>query len=211
MANPILLGSLPSPFVRKTLVFLEEKGIAHEHRNLAPVPKTPELLAMNPLGKVPILKHDDLVVPDSSAICAYLERVQPSPALYPQDPREFAQALFLEEYADAKLIACTSAAIFECFVKPVVMKQPPDAEAIAKQLDGDLPPALDWLEQNLHSSSGLVAGRYSIADIAVAAQLVSIGYADRVIDAKRWPRVADWLAATRARPAWKTILAKEPI
>src|SRR5258705_9510740 len=89
---------------------------------LLPVPKTPELLAMHPMGKIPILRDGDVVVPDSSVICAYLERVQPSPALYPQDAAEFAAALFLEEYADTRMSEIIGGVAFETFVRAQILK-----------------------------------------------------------------------------------------
>jgi glutathione S-transferase len=50
----IVHGGLPSPFVRKVLICLEEKGVPYEWRPIAPFPKSPELLALNPLGQIPI-------------------------------------------------------------------------------------------------------------------------------------------------------------
>ena len=98
-----LYGGALSPFFRKARVVLEEKGIPYQIQPLVPVPKTPELLAMHPMGKIPILRDGDVVVPDSSVICAYLERKHPSPALYPQDAADLAAALFFEEYADTRM------------------------------------------------------------------------------------------------------------
>src|SRR5258708_7762767 len=98
-----LYGANRSPFFRKARVVLEEKGIPYQVERLAPVPKTPELLAMHPLGKIPILRDGDVVVPDSSVICAYLERVHPKPALYPESAADLAAALFLEEFADTRM------------------------------------------------------------------------------------------------------------
>jgi len=60
---------------------------------------------MNPLGKIPILEHEDLVVPDSSVIVAYIERLYPTPALYPEDPKEMARALFYQEFGESLSIA----------------------------------------------------------------------------------------------------------
>ena len=54
-----LYGAVPSPFARKCLVALEEKGIAYELENMAPFPKTEELLSMHPMGKIPILKDGE--------------------------------------------------------------------------------------------------------------------------------------------------------
>ena len=52
----IIHGGAPSPFVRKVMVTCEEKGLSYEYKPLSPFPKTPELMAMNPLGKIPILE-----------------------------------------------------------------------------------------------------------------------------------------------------------
>ena len=48
---------------------------------------------MHPMGKVPILKDGDLIVPDSSVICAYLERSRPGRPMYPAGAADYARAL----------------------------------------------------------------------------------------------------------------------
>jgi len=116
-----LYGVKGSPFVRKALVVLEEKGLSYELETMVSVsPKSPELLALHPLGKIPILRDGELVVPDSSVICAYLEKKYPAPALYPADPAEYAKALFLEEYADTRMFEVLGPVLFERVVKRFV-------------------------------------------------------------------------------------------
>ena len=62
----IIHGGSPSPFARKVIVAFKEKGVAYESKDLAPFPKSPGLLAMNPLGKIPILElADGSYIPDS--------------------------------------------------------------------------------------------------------------------------------------------------
>ena len=100
----IVKGAKPSPFARKVIITLEEKGIPYEVETLAPFPKTKELLAMHPLGKIPILQDGDVHIPDSSVIIAYLERIHPSPSVYPEDPVEYARALFFEEFSDTRMV-----------------------------------------------------------------------------------------------------------
>ena len=77
-----LIGAHISPFVRKVRVVLAEKGIAYEHDPMAPFGVSDEYKLMHPLGKVPVLTDGDKVLPDSSAICVYLEKTQADPALY---------------------------------------------------------------------------------------------------------------------------------
>ena len=83
-----------SPFVRKTRVALAEKGIPYELKPVNLLAPSPEFKQMSPLGKIPVLRHDDLTLPDSSCILAYLERRFPEPALYPQNPAQYGRALF---------------------------------------------------------------------------------------------------------------------
>jgi maleylacetoacetate isomerase len=50
--------------------------------------KQADYLALNPQGLIPALADDDCVIPQSLAICEYLEEIQPLPPLLPGTPRE---------------------------------------------------------------------------------------------------------------------------
>ena len=196
-------GIKGSPFVRKALVALEEKGLSYELETMLSVsPKSPELLALHPMGKIPILRDGELVVPDSSVICAYLEKKHPSPALYPTDLAEYAKALFLEEYADTAIFAVLIPVLFERVVKRFVFKQPPDEALVAEQLDHQLPPVLDYLESQLPADRGTVLARFSIADAALGAQLGTLTLSGVAIDAARWPRTARYYELLMKRPSF---------
>lgn len=201
---PIVHGGVPSPFVKKVCAFLAEKGVAYELRPLAPFPKTPELLAMNPLGKIPIYQDGELMLADSSAICAYLERVHPKPALYPADPKAYGRALFVEEFADTKLNEVLGGVFFQRVIRPNFFKQEADEAAIAKALAEQIPPALDWVESQV--TSGVLGGTLSIGDIAVGAQLANFRLAGEKIDGSRWPKLAAWAERTLARPSFAKLL-----
>ncbi len=202
----VLYGATPSPFFRKAVVVLEEKGIPYEVENLAPFPKTDELLAMHPMGKIPILRDGDAFVPDSSVICAYLEKKNPSPSIYPDDAAEFARALFIEEYADTKIVECVGAVFFERFVKPNVFKQETDEERVAQLMTDDVPPVLDWVEAQLPDAGDSALSRFSIADIALGAHLGGPRFAGEQLDPARWPRLAADLEGLFARPSFKTAM-----
>lgn len=202
-----LYGVPQSPFVRKVRIVLEEKGIPCESVWLLPQPKTPELLALHPMGKIPVLRDGEVVVPDSSVICAYLERTHPLPALYPAEPADLAKALFLEEYADTRLAESTLAILFERVVKPSVLGQTPD-EARVRQLIEHMPPTLDYLESHLPGERDHVLARFSIADVALGTQLACFAASRVELDARRWPRVAGYYRALCARPSFKTAVAQ---
>ncbi len=204
-----LYGVNGSPFVRKARVVLEEKGIPYETEHLVSVsPKSPELLALHPMGKIPILRDGEVVVPDSSVICAYLEKKHPSPELYPAEPAELAKALFLEEYADTRVFEVLSPVLFERVVKRFVFQQVPDEARVAEQLETELPPVLDYLESQLPEGQGTALARFSIADAAVGAQLGTLTLSGVEIDARRWPRTASYYGALLARPSFKTAMAQ---
>jgi len=201
-----LYGGSRSPFFRKARVVLEEKGIPYQMETLLPVPKTPALLAMHPMGKIPILRDGDVVVPDSSVICAYLERVHPAPALYPQDAADYAAALFLEEYADTRMSEIIGGIAFETFVRPQILKEEGD---LAKAADHRvrLPEIFGYLESRLSDDREWLLARFGIADIGVGVMLQGVGLIGEPIDAARFPRVARYRNAIEARPSFKTAIS----
>ncbi len=206
----IIHGGAPSPFVRKVMVACEEKGLSYEDKVLIPFPKTPEFIAMNPLGKIPILEiSDGRYISDSSVICAYLEKVHPEPALMPEDPYEYAQALFIEEYCDTKLIEGIGGIYFERFIKVKVFNGEADEAAVKKQIEEGLNPVLDQVETLIPEKAGpLLDSGFSLADVAFGAQLSSLKLARFEIDSGRFPKVraySDWILA---RPSFETVLEK---
>jgi glutathione S-transferase len=66
--------------------------------------KKPEYLAINPVGKVPALIDDGVIVHDSTIINEYLEDKFPQNNLLPADPVARARARKFEDYADAYLM-----------------------------------------------------------------------------------------------------------
>jgi glutathione S-transferase len=201
-----LYGLTPSPFYRKCRVAFEEKGLAYEVEPCAPIPKTPELIARHPLGKIPYLVDGELTVPDSSVICAYLEKLQPAPPLYPETADEFAQALFLEEYADTRISEVVGGIVYERLVRPHVLKEEPDEERVASILRDELPGVLDYVESRAPESGDHIFSRFGIADIALGAHLSGLHFGQVELDAARWPRTAAYLASLLARPSFKTAM-----
>lgn len=68
---------------------LEEAGVAWEY--VATTPAAPQFLAVNPLGKVPTLVDDDLVLTESSACCTWVGTQHPASGLVPTAPRDRAR------------------------------------------------------------------------------------------------------------------------
>lgn len=68
---------------------LEETGADYETVSLdyGPAMKSPEYLAVNPMGKVPAIRHGDNIVTECAAICAYLADAFPEAELAPSTDR----------------------------------------------------------------------------------------------------------------------------
>ena len=80
-----------SAYSWRVLLTLEAKGLAYESHVLQfsqAQHRTPEYLALNPRGRVPTLRDGDVVVYDSIAIMAYLDRKHPAPPLFGATPAE---------------------------------------------------------------------------------------------------------------------------
>lgn len=197
-----LYGIGLSPYVRKVRVVFQEKGIPYEAEDLVAIPKTPELMAMNPLGKIPILVDGDRTIPDSSVICAYLERLHPTPPLYPKDAGDYAQALFLEEYADTRMVDVMGGVVFERFIKPTFMQQEADEARVQTLLNEELPPVLAYLEGCMSAGATTLFEHFTVADAAVGASLASLASVNVPIDANAYPKMAAYSAALLARPSF---------
>jgi len=77
-----IYGVPPSTFVRAVRLTCHEKGVAYELVTGAPGAAH---LPAHPFGKIPIFQHKDTLLFESSAICRYIDRVFPGPALQPAD------------------------------------------------------------------------------------------------------------------------------
>ena len=88
MAKPEIIGSARSTYTRAVRMACEEKRIEYELTECAL--GAPELAAIHPLGKMPVLRHGDVELFESKAIATYLDRSFPGPDLFPSDPRRAA-------------------------------------------------------------------------------------------------------------------------
>jgi glutathione S-transferase len=210
---PTLYGAPISPFVRKTMVALAEKGITYEQDPVVPATAPAEFNRISkdisPLGRIPAYRDGDLTLADSSVIIAYLERVKPSPALYPSDTRDYARALWFEEYGDGGLAPIIGPKIFfQKIAGPAFFKQPTDETVVNKAINEELPPLFDYLEGQVGNSDWLVGRSFSVADIGVATQFAHASFAGVSPDAKRWPKLAAYVDRALARPSFVDAVGK---
>jgi glutathione S-transferase len=197
----IIFGSSLSPFTRKALVFAGEKGLSFEHRPVTPHDASPEFRAASPFGKIPALVDGDYRLADSSAICHYLERKYPAPALFPASAEEFGRMMWFEEFSDTILIPTCGKVFFQLLVRPQLLKETTDMAIVDQALTKEIPPVLDYLERQVKGPF-LVGDRLSLADIAVHCIFVNLKICGHPLDQARWPKLAGYLAGLLTRPAF---------
>jgi glutathione S-transferase len=199
-------SSIPSGNVYKVELLLAQLGLSVETVTLDILAtpsqtRTPEYLAKNPNGRVPMLELDDgRYLAESNAILHFLAEGTP---FLPSDAFERAKVLewcFFEQYSHEPYVAVLK---FWTYWGDLSRCEPRDVERW--RVRGQA--ALDVMARHLEQRPFFVADRYGIADIALFAYTQSaeaIGY--RVP-----PAVAAWLERVREQPGYFPSAAPAPL
>ncbi|HEV7157902.1 MAG TPA: glutathione S-transferase family protein [Caulobacteraceae bacterium] len=205
----IVYGSSLSPFVRKTMAYLSEKGLTAEIKPITVQDKDPAFREASPFGKMPGFRDGDFAISDSTAIITYLEAKHPEPALIPAEPKSRARTIWYEEFADTILIATMGKVFFNKVVSPMFLGKPGDLAAAETAEKDEFPPLMDYLEKVIPESGHLVDDRLTLADLAVASPFVNFAHCGIHVDKARHPKTAAYVEAILARPSFAPIIAKE--
>jgi glutathione S-transferase len=183
-----------SAFCEKVRLVLAAKRLDYTVVEVLPGLGQWQLFRISGQRQVPVLVDGAEVIADSSAIALHLEARHPEPALLPADPRERAQVLLLEDWADTTLAACCRLALLQAAAADPLLRAallPDTTPGPLRQLVAGLPEQLgeamagaiavagsQQLEARLEQLAALVTAapylvgeRLSLADLAVAAQL----------------------------------------
>jgi len=164
MSKLQIIGGAPSNFVWAVRIACEEKGVDYEHVSAAP--HTPEVLAINPLGKIPVMRHGDVALYESRAIAYYIDRVFPGPPLVPPDAYG---AAMVEQW-----VSCVNTS-----VDPVCMREyalsyffpgTPDRSPNRPRIEAALPAMeklMAFLDASVAKTGHLVGDAFTLADMNV--------------------------------------------
>jgi glutathione S-transferase len=188
-------GMATSGNCHKVRVALDVLGLPYrwtETDSVSGATRTPDFLAMNPNGKVPVLEIEPgTYLPESDAILCYLAegtRLLPSDRLA---KARVMQWLFFEQYSHEPYIA----------VARFLRKMHPDPasqRALAdSKMDGGYR-ALKVMEDHLSREPFFAAERFTIADIALYGYTHAAG--DGGFDLERFPAVRGWLDRVEREP-----------
>jgi glutathione S-transferase len=206
-----IIGNHVSPYARKVFLTLDHKGVDYEIDPIVPFYGDDSFTKLNPLRRIPILIDGDLVIPDSTVICEYLEDRFPDRPLYPREPAERARARWLEEFADSRLgDVILWKLFFQRNVRPRVWKQETDESLVACALSQELPEIMDWLEDQA-PVEGFLFGELSIVDLTFASFFRNGAIAQWTPDGEKWPRAAAWIERAQATPLFQRSVMFEQI
>jgi glutathione S-transferase len=155
--------------------------------------KTPEFLAINPMGKVPALKDGDAALGEAAAICAYVAERYPEAKLAPPvgDPRR-AKYLYWLFFGPS----CIEPAIIQIFTK---IQVPPAAGW------GEAGQVFDVLDQALETGPWILGEDFSAADIVIGSGLNFAVKVFKVVPPR--PSFDRYIERCSARPAFQRAMA----
>ncbi|NDZ18277.1 glutathione S-transferase [Variovorax sp. WS11] len=198
MAAPLTLHWSPkSPYVRKVMVCAHELGLVPQLKLVRSVAAmlrpNPEIMAVNPLSKIPTLvREDGSVLFDSVVICEYLN-ARAGGTLFPAEGEPRWQALRRHAFGDGlldALILWRNERERQVPLQPLLEAFELKTRASLRMLDAE--------------AAALAAEPFSIGQVTVGCAL---GYLDYRFDAFGWraqaPRLADWFDVLCRRPSFQ--------
>lgn len=194
MSEELILYSNPMSRGRITRWMLEEIGQPYrvEYLDYATTLKAPEFLAINPMGKVPALRHGDAIVTEGAAICAYLADAFPEARLAPPpgspDRAAYYRWLF---FAAGPVEAAVTAKAFGLLA-------PADKARTVGY--GSYEATIDALETAVAGKRFIVGDSFGAADVYVGSQ-IGFGLQFKTIEPR--PAFVEYWAGISGRPAYE--------
>jgi glutathione S-transferase len=162
VAIPEIIGSIRSTYTRVACMVCEEKGIEY---GLTERPlHAPEIFAIHPFGKMPVLRHGDIELFESKAIATYLDRSFPAPFVFPSDPRLAALTEQWVSLVNTVMDRTLIRTYLFAYIAPRTADGGPDREAI----DAVMPAVreqIEILDKAVAKTGYLVGEQFTFADI----------------------------------------------
>ena len=192
-----------SSFCWKALIALYEKDLPFEPRmvDFGDAASRAAFEALWPVAKIPVLEHDGRVVPETSIMIEYLDRLAVEPRMIPQDGEEALGARLADRFYDL-YVHVPMQRIVADRLRPQGQRDP-FGVAEARRL---LATGLGVAERQLGERNWTGGDAFGIADCAAAPALF---YADKVMPiGEHFPTAAAFLERLKARPSFARVLAE---
>ncbi len=161
---------------------------------------------LNPAMQVPVLvEPDNKILPDSYAICEYLDVVYPENRLIGYSETEAANIRRLVSWFDNKFFnEVNKYLIHEKVLRYYTRIGAPNSEAI-RAAKTNIIPHMEYISYLTDESMWLAGERVTLADITAAAHISVADYLGEV-PWEGYPRAKDWYALIKSRPSFRKIL-----
>ena len=187
---------------QRILWLLEELGVPYEIKqyardkvtNLAP----PELIAIHPLGKSPVVTEGDATIIESGAIIDFIVRKHGAGQLSPKagTPEYDTYQQWLH-YAEGS-------AMLPLMLNMYVMRLAEGGAPLQPRIESEMANHLGYVEKSLAGKDYLM-GQFNAADVQMSFVGEVVGAFGR---AAQYPNITAWVNRFQARPAYRTALAK---
>jgi glutathione S-transferase len=162
MSKVEIIGIPQSTFVWVVRMVCEEKGVPYD---LNPArPHSPEVEAIHPLGKVPVMRHGNVALCESKAIATYIDRTFNGAKVIPDDPKGAAET--------EKWVSLINSHIDPIMVRQYLLNyifpKGSDGKPDRKAIDGTLPEMqkqIDMLDQAVARTGYLAGQGFTLADM----------------------------------------------
>jgi glutathione S-transferase len=186
----------------RALWVAEELGIPYEHRSVEigdAGARTPEFLALNPNGRLPVIVDGDFVLPESLAITLYLAKKYSNGRLYPVKVEDEARVWQWSFWAIAEVDRGVNIWSLHAVRLPPAERNTALREEALKVIASPF----KVLDAAVAQQPYLLGNDFTIADLNVAAVISRA--AD--MDLSAWPSLKAWLDRCLDRPAARSALA----
>ncbi len=189
---------------QRILWMLEELGlpyeIRHYARNKATMLAPPELRAVHPLGKSPVIEDDGRVIAETGAILEYLVDKADGRLGPPAHREDVLRYRYFLHYAEGSVMP-------PLLIKLVLSRVPLFGKAAQKRVQPMIDAHLDFIEAELAARPWFAGDEMTAADIMMSFPLEA-ARSRAGLDNGRRPATMAYLARIHARPAYKTALEK---
>ena len=211
MSEVTLFGFPRSVYVQMAGIVLTHKEVSYAFHDLETEMNTPAHLALHPFERVPILRHGDFTVYETSAIVAYVDDAFDGPSLTPADPRGRA---LMNQWISAVNGYYYPYLIYHVSHERNVFPQlgiESDEKVVAHAMP-KVEVGLQVLERQLARSGAFLAGpELSLADYFMLPIIHAFGFAPEARERyPRLPAIAAWRERMEALPTMKRFRAAQP-
>ena len=198
MPNVEIIGFAPSTYTRAARMVCEEKAIPYD---LKPAPPhSPDVMAIHPFGKIPVMRHGDFELCESKAIATYLDLSFPGPKLIPTDPRHAALTEQWVSLVNTRMDGTMIRTYLFAYVFPKTEDGLPDRKAI-DAVTPAVQEEIGLIDRAVAKGGFLAGGSFTYADINLMPILFYL---------QKFPESAAAIAAAKPLAAYYERLAARP-